>query len=152
MLEPGVVAGAAQSRLDAREVLVPARGMDDPCDERDRFRYLVLGPSVSTHPVLHGVDALLGRAHAGSGHGDYERHVSRHRGGQRDDPPTLAMAVEPDSRRTDVVAALQEVERGQCLRGAVAERLTPPVTRRDRKSTRLNSSHITISYAVFCLK
>src|SRR5437773_12531469 len=25
-------------------------------------------------------------------------------------------------------------------------------TRQDRKSTRLNSSHITISYAVFCLK
>src|SRR5437667_6189111 len=25
-------------------------------------------------------------------------------------------------------------------------------TRKDRKSTRLNSSHITISYAVFCLK
>src|SRR5437667_8903034 len=27
-----------------------------------------------------------------------------------------------------------------------------PATPRDRKSTRLNSSHITISYAVFCLK
>src|SRR6266540_179284 len=27
-----------------------------------------------------------------------------------------------------------------------------PRTREDRKSTRLNSSHITISYAVFCLK
>src|SRR6266540_4763294 len=27
-----------------------------------------------------------------------------------------------------------------------------PVRTRDRKSTRLNSSHITISYAVFCLK
>src|SRR5437667_4695809 len=26
------------------------------------------------------------------------------------------------------------------------------IWRRDRKSTRLNSSHITISYAVFCLK
>src|SRR5437667_8392379 len=26
------------------------------------------------------------------------------------------------------------------------------LTARDRKSTRLNSSHITISYAVFCLK
>jgi len=26
------------------------------------------------------------------------------------------------------------------------------VLRADRKSTRLNSSHITISYAVFCLK
>src|SRR3989454_5543261 len=28
----------------------------------------------------------------------------------------------------------------------------PPVTVRDRKSTRLNSSHLVISYAVFCLK
>src|SRR6266702_7711735 len=27
-----------------------------------------------------------------------------------------------------------------------------PVLRRDRKSTRLNSSHVAISYAVFCLK
>src|SRR5690606_14220490 len=27
-----------------------------------------------------------------------------------------------------------------------------PVTRADRKSTRLNSSHVKISYAVFCLK
>src|SRR5256885_5883411 len=32
--------------------------------------------------------------------------------------------------------------------------LTPPIARRvkDRKSTRLNSSHLVISYAVFCLK
>src|SRR2546430_7653390 len=29
---------------------------------------------------------------------------------------------------------------------------TPPAFRRDRKSTRLNSSHSQISYAVFCLK
>src|SRR5437773_5576985 len=29
---------------------------------------------------------------------------------------------------------------------------TAPRPERDRKSTRLNSSHITISYAVFCLK
>src|SRR3712207_7498515 len=28
----------------------------------------------------------------------------------------------------------------------------PGITRRDRKSTRLNSSHANISYAVFCLK
>src|SRR2546426_2727217 len=27
-----------------------------------------------------------------------------------------------------------------------------PITSRDRKSTRLNSSHLVISYAVFCLK
>src|SRR5437868_13271164 len=28
----------------------------------------------------------------------------------------------------------------------------PPVASPDRKSTRLNSSHVSISYAVFCLK
>src|SRR5690606_39507635 len=33
-----------------------------------------------------------------------------------------------------------------------ARRLVPLVDRRDRKSTRLNSSHVKISYAVFCLK
>src|SRR5260221_14503772 len=38
---------------------------------------------------------------------------------------------------------------------AVVSRCTRPVRpkgRRDRKSTRLNSSHTVISYAVFCLK
>src|SRR5256885_4761304 len=29
---------------------------------------------------------------------------------------------------------------------------SPPLHREDRKSTRLNSSHLVISYAVFCLK
>src|SRR2546426_9206562 len=28
----------------------------------------------------------------------------------------------------------------------------PPIAQEDRKSTRLNSSHLVISYAVFCLK
>src|SRR2546426_5531438 len=32
------------------------------------------------------------------------------------------------------------------------ERFTTSATARDRKSTRLNSSHLVISYAVFCLK
>src|SRR5256885_12028243 len=32
------------------------------------------------------------------------------------------------------------------------ERFTATGRRRDRKSTRLNSSHLVISYAVFCLK
>src|SRR2546427_3907446 len=41
------------------------------------------------------------------------------------------------------VQAHQAVHRGQVFRLAV---------RRDRKSTRLNSSHSQISYAVFCLK
>src|SRR5439155_4458258 len=35
---------------------------------------------------------------------------------------------------------------------AVRAQPAPHVTGRDRKSTRLNSSHVAISYAVFCLK
>src|SRR5207302_6811995 len=35
---------------------------------------------------------------------------------------------------------------------ATAEALLAKIPRRDRKSTRLNSSHVKISYAVFCLK
>src|SRR2546426_1898777 len=37
---------------------------------------------------------------------------------------------------------------GRLFRPAVAEAISRP----DRKSTRLNSSHLVISYAVFCLK
>src|SRR5256885_3993657 len=37
-------------------------------------------------------------------------------------------------------------------RGRVAEAQRPRCTTTDRKSTRLNSSHLVISYAVFCLK
>src|SRR6202042_2208143 len=33
-----------------------------------------------------------------------------------------------------------------------ATAVTPALTSSDRKSTRLNSSHVEISYAVFCLK
>src|SRR3712207_7548967 len=41
--------------------------------------------------------------------------------------------------------------RDEALRGDVA-RLEEHVVQQDRKSTRLNSSHANISYAVFCLK
>src|SRR5437870_6641378 len=42
--------------------------------------------------------------------------------------------------------------RGPGSRHARAQLVVPPFERRDRKSTRLNSSHVAISYAVFCLK
>src|SRR5256885_8743677 len=48
--------------------------------------------------------------------------------------------------------------RSHCARAAVAEGFVvsdAPISlplHRDRKSTRLNSSHLVISYAVFCLK
>src|SRR2546426_3039933 len=38
------------------------------------------------------------------------------------------------------------------VRGAARFGRSHPAARRDRKSTRLNSSHLVISYAVFCLK
>src|SRR6266540_4925894 len=51
---------------------------------------------------------------------------------------------------------LQVGARNRCPGGAVPGLLLrscdSPARRLDRKSTRLNSSHITISYAVFCLK
>src|SRR5690349_24210773 len=50
-------------------------------------------------------------------------------------PPVPTLAIW--SRRDGIVAPA-------CARGGETER--------DRKSTRLNSSHVEISYAVFCLK
>src|SRR5207302_11284373 len=48
-------------------------------------------------------------------------------------------------------SALPLPERAAC-RGARAPHVRHQRGRRDRKSTRLNSSHVKISYAVFCLK
>src|SRR5687768_18171463 len=63
------------------------------------------------------------------------------------DPPRVAwLDVERASRVLPGVRA--------CVRGHVVARRTGDrtVPRPDRKSTRLNSSHGYISYAVFCLK
>src|SRR5256885_7942156 len=52
-----------------------------------------------------------------------------------------------------VLGAIDVVERGAAVE-ALARQIgrLPVVQNRDRKSTRLNSSHLVISYAVFCLK
>src|SRR2546426_8765212 len=49
-----------------------------------------------------------------------------------------------------VVAPAPKEREERCLRGVVFA--GPSFARGDRKSTRLNSSHLVISYAVFCLK
>src|SRR5699024_12442214 len=49
-------------------------------------------------------------------------------------------------RDVDLPASLAMIH----IRGRVQPPLAP--RRQDRKSTRLNSSHVSISYAVFCLK
>src|SRR5207248_8385577 len=68
-------------------------------------------------------------------------------------PATLLTTQFGLSLRVQVWAELSGL-----FRSAAQPSLWPPATRvrlhpvRDRKSTRLNSSHRTISYAVFCLK
>src|SRR2546426_7278864 len=50
-------------------------------------------------------------------------------------------------------AMLQHPDSGlSLLEGRREPSATPAATVQDRKSTRLNSSHLVISYAVFCLK
>src|SRR5437870_7922214 len=59
---------------------------------------------------------------------------------------TVARRVQPVGRVHGVVCVLElrnKVREERRLRDGTAE---------DRKSTRLNSSHVAISYAVFCLK
>src|SRR3712207_7636005 len=52
----------------------------------------------------------------------------------------VGLVQEPVAHRDPVEALAQPLD------------LEPPRLREDRKSTRLNSSHANISYAVFCLK
>src|SRR5688500_19264326 len=72
----------------------------------------------------------------------HARHVPAAR---RVVPPRVR---ERQSRRLQHIRELAHVARGT----RHAARGTWHVARRDRKSTRLNSSHLVISYAVFCLK
>src|SRR5438045_7851813 len=62
-------------------------------------------------------------------------------------PPSGRAARAAERRQAIIEAALDEF----VARGFAATRLDD-VAKRDRKSTRLNSSHLGISYAVFCLK
>src|SRR5258707_10000419 len=70
--------------------------------------------------------------------------------GRRDSAADQGREDEPEPRRAeagDVLArAVKGSESTRVLRGSALEVI------RDRKSTRLNSSHANISYAVFCLK
>src|SRR3712207_8882496 len=80
------------------------------------------------------------------------RSLARRR--ERDDPTGLAAAGETDTRSVDL-GLRREVARGgrdvACVDVDVL-RIRAFARPRDRKSTRLNSSHANISYAVFCLK
>src|SRR5258708_30529104 len=62
--------------------------------------------------------------------------------------PVPASARAPAARRPELNPAA-EIAR---LQAVVNQHVGPLRSRTDRKSTRLNSSHQIISYAVFCLK
>src|SRR5256885_13035495 len=72
------------------------------------------------------------------------------------DEPTTALDVTVQAQIFDLLRELQR-DKGTAIvlithdMGAVAE-MADRVMVIDRKSTRLNSSHLVISYAVFCLK
>src|SRR5438874_10678224 len=53
---------------------------------------------------------------------------------------------------TDALPICPEWRGKETSRYAPTRRRSGRASRRDRKSTRLNSSHVEISYAVFCLK
>src|SRR5690606_39920326 len=55
-------------------------------------------------------------------------------------------------READLVEALQSAQREAQSSFGDARMLVEKYLLKDRKSTRLNSSHVKISYAVFCLK
>src|SRR5207249_11785485 len=100
-------------------------------------------PTAPTYPLsLHdALPILLRRFH--------HRHAPR----ERRAAPTGEEVVPDGARVADdrahlVVGDAELVRRDHGERGAQAA----DVGRADRKSTRLNSSHVSISYAVFCLK
>src|SRR5690625_7006488 len=59
-----------------------------------------------------------------------------------------SLATRRVRRPTDTATAAREMSSRTITTSAVSEAAVEP----DRKSTRLNSSHVAISYAVFCLK
>src|SRR5205807_748121 len=87
-----------------------------------------------------------GVAYAVRGRGEQDLHVAAY-GGEE-----LGGVTDRSYRRQEAYAGVgrkhREVSRLLAGRGLVIDRPRPS----DRKSTRLNSSHLVISYAVFCLK
>src|SRR5690606_41348079 len=71
-------------------------------------------------------------------------------------PISPAAAPRAWDRNSPTAAPLPAARHKKCSAPSACAHRTPPLTsarsKTDRKSTRLNSSHVKISYAVFCLK
>src|SRR5207253_1084176 len=80
------------------------------------------------------------------------RHFGLALGKLREELRVLGVAEQPDPLAAGIGELTQFPQGGEVV-GLVGRRHAHPRRReQDRKSTRLNSSHVAISYAVFCLK
>src|SRR5207248_11656548 len=70
----------------------------------------------------------------------------------RQSPPCKLHEVSADVGLAHHESSYFDEKRNVATEGGTRKISGEPRTRQDRKSTRLNSSHRTISYAVFCLK
>src|SRR5262245_43679602 len=69
------------------------------------------------------------------------------------DSPSNVVLYIPGCERDRRSSVLMEIEKaGECYEPQLKRLARNVLRQRDRKSTRLNSSHLGISYAVFCLK
>src|SRR3712207_7816753 len=66
--------------------------------------------------------------------------------------PYTTLFRSPSDGKANPADVTQALAKGARMRGARIYERTKVAAIRDRKSTRLNSSHANISYAVFCLK
>src|SRR5256885_8173532 len=67
-------------------------------------------------------------------------------------PPRSTLFPYTTLFRSDPISDQSGEQRWRLERNGCDARADSTAERRDRKSTRLNSSHLVISYAVFCLK
>src|SRR5699024_12105105 len=89
---------------------------------------------------------VLGAVHSFPTRRSSDLGRSETRSHNRGSPPSGYL---PGARRS----ARPSARRGSCgCPPSSRRRAGSPAERRDRKSTRLNSSHVSTSYAVFCLK
>src|SRR5437870_13891270 len=105
------------------------------------------GRAARTTPSSHGGLKISGSPDEARANVDLRHERPVHRAAARDLEEPRALLVRQRSAELDV--PLDPV--GQPLAG-LAVCAVGGMDLRDRKSTRLNSSHVAISYAVFCLK